>query len=73
MADLLLIRWCRADSMDSVARKFPPNQIHLSLSIPPSLNLSSGPSLDPMASRFLLMMEKKLVDWLQDILANEIE
>ncbi|WWD17466.1 hypothetical protein CI109_101907 [Kwoniella shandongensis] len=54
-----------------LARKFPSNQIHLSLSLPPSLTSQSGPSLDPYASKVLLVMEKKLGNWLSEVLAEE--
>ena len=54
------------------ARKFPSSQIHLSLSLPASLTSSSGPSLDPYASKILLVMEKKLGSWLQEVLAEEM-
>ncbi|ORX36825.1 hypothetical protein BD324DRAFT_651306 [Kockovaella imperatae] len=51
-----------------LARKYPPHQIHLSLSLPPGLTASSGTSVDPMASRILLLMEKKLCLWLDGVL-----
>jgi len=54
------------------ARKFPSSQIHLSLSLPASLTSSSGPSLDPYASKILLVMEKKLGSWLQEVLAEKM-
>ncbi|KAK8864237.1 hypothetical protein IAR55_001483 [Kwoniella newhampshirensis] len=54
-----------------LARKFPSNQIHLSLSLPPSLTSQSGPSLDPYASKVLLAMEKKLGNWLSEVLKEE--
>lgn len=49
------------------ARKFPSNQIHLSLSLPPTLTAPSGPSLDPSAGRTLLVMEKELGKWLEQV------
>ncbi|OCF43157.1 hypothetical protein I317_03001 [Kwoniella heveanensis CBS 569] len=54
-----------------LARKFPSNQIHLSLSLPSSLTSQSGPNLDPYASKMLLVMEKKLGTWLDDILKGQ--
>ncbi|WVR07208.1 hypothetical protein IAU60_004249 [Kwoniella sp. DSM 27419] len=54
-----------------LARKFPSNQIHLSLSLPSSLTSSSGPSFDPYASKVLLIMEKKLGSWLGEVLEAE--
>jgi hypothetical protein len=42
--------------------------VHLSLSLPPSLTASSGPSADPYASRTLLVMEKELGKWLAEVL-----
>ncbi|CAD6572453.1 MAG: hypothetical protein TREMPRED_000548 [Tremellales sp. Tagirdzhanova-0007] len=53
------------------ARRFPPNQIHLSLSFPTTLTSPSGPSLDPFASRVLLLLEKKLGLWLETLLEKE--
>ncbi|KAI9639594.1 uncharacterized protein MKK02DRAFT_39915 [Dioszegia hungarica] len=50
-----------------LARKFPSNQIHLSLSLPPTLTAPSGPSLDPSAGRTLLVMEKELGKWLEQV------
>ncbi len=55
----------------STARRFPPNQIHLSLSLPPTLTSQSGPSLDPYASKVLLLLEKRLGAWLEELLAQE--
>ncbi len=49
------------------AKRVPPNQIHLSLSLPASLTATSGPNLDPYASKALLVMEKKLVAWLGEV------
>ncbi|ORY32542.1 hypothetical protein BCR39DRAFT_376013 [Naematelia encephala] len=54
-----------------LARRFPPNQIHLSLSLPTSLTAQSGPSLDPFANKVLLVMEKKLVAWIEEVLNEE--
>jgi proteasome assembly chaperone 4 len=54
-----------------IARKFPSTQIQLSLSIPASLTSASGPSLDPFASKTLLIMEKQLGVWLGEVLAGE--
>ncbi|WWC70394.1 uncharacterized protein I206_104344 [Kwoniella pini CBS 10737] len=54
-----------------LARKFPSNQIHLSLSLPSSLTSQSGPNLDPYASKLLLIMEKKLVTWLSEVIEAE--
>ncbi|WVF71638.1 hypothetical protein IAT40_006446 [Kwoniella sp. CBS 6097] len=54
-----------------LARKFPSNQIHLSLSLPSSLTTQSGPNLDPYASKMLLVMEKKLGAWLDEILKGK--
>ncbi|WVQ99249.1 hypothetical protein IAU59_006381 [Kwoniella sp. CBS 9459] len=51
-----------------LARKFPSNQIHLSLSLPSTLTSQSGPNLDPYASKMLLIMEKKLGTWLDEVL-----
>ncbi|WVN88126.1 uncharacterized protein L203_103327 [Cryptococcus depauperatus CBS 7841] len=56
-----------ADRADSyAARKFPRQQVHLSLDLPASLT-QSGPSTDPYASKILLAMEKKLGDWLESL------
>ncbi|KAL1405427.1 hypothetical protein Q8F55_009058 [Vanrija albida] len=52
-----------------LSKRFPPNQIHLSLSLPSNLTAPAGPGLDPYASKALLVMEKKLVAWLGDVLA----
>jgi hypothetical protein len=41
------------------------------LSLPPSLSVQSGPTFDPYASKILLVMEKKLVIWLGEVLAAE--
>nr|ODN82552.1 hypothetical protein L203_05361 [Cryptococcus depauperatus CBS 7841]ODN97808.1 hypothetical protein L204_03231 [Cryptococcus depauperatus CBS 7855] len=49
-----------------LARKFPRQQVHLSLDLPASLT-QSGPSTDPYASKILLAMEKKLGDWLESL------
>ncbi|WWC61682.1 uncharacterized protein I303_104267 [Kwoniella dejecticola CBS 10117] len=54
-----------------LARKFPNNQIHLSLSLPASLTSQSGPNLDPYASKLLLIMEKKLGSWLSEVIEAE--
>lgn len=54
-----------------IARKFPSNQIHLSLSLPPTLTAPSASSLDPFASKTLLMMEKELGKWIGEILQTE--
>ncbi|TXT03839.1 hypothetical protein VHUM_04360 [Vanrija humicola] len=51
-----------------LSKRFPPNQIHLSLSLPSNLTAPAGPGLDPYASKALLVMEKKLVAWLTDVL-----
>jgi proteasome assembly chaperone 4 len=55
------------------AKRFPPNQIHLSLSLPSSLTAPAGPGLDPYASKALLVMEKKLGVWIADILSGKAE
>jgi hypothetical protein len=60
-----------ANNGDLVARKFPSNQIHLSLSLPASLTAQSGPSIDPFSSKVLLVMEKKLGGWLSEVLEKE--
>jgi len=57
----------------STAKRFPPNQIQLSLSLPSSLTAPAGPGLDPYASKALLAMEKKLGTWIADILAGKAE
>ncbi|WRT66182.1 uncharacterized protein IL334_003135 [Kwoniella shivajii] len=54
-----------------LARKFPNNQIHLSVSLDPSLTSQSGPNIDPYASKLLLIMEKKLTVWLSEVLEAE--
>ncbi|WWD02785.1 hypothetical protein V865_000827 [Kwoniella europaea PYCC6329] len=54
-----------------LARKFPNNQIHLSLSLPSTMTSQSGPNLDPYASKLLLVMEKKLGSWLSEVLEAE--
>ncbi|WWC89521.1 uncharacterized protein L201_004445 [Kwoniella dendrophila CBS 6074] len=54
-----------------LARKFPNNQIQLSLSLPSSLTSQSGPNLDPYASKLLLIMEKKLGTWLSEVIESE--
>ncbi|BEJ11976.1 hypothetical protein CspHIS471_0204360 [Cutaneotrichosporon sp. HIS471] len=53
-----------------LAKRFPPNQIHLSLSLPGSLTATSGPNLDPYASKALLVMEKQLVEWLTEVVGS---
>ncbi|KAK1924414.1 hypothetical protein DB88DRAFT_490327 [Papiliotrema laurentii] len=55
-----------------LARRFPTSQIHLSLSLPPSLTSASGPSLDPFASKVMLVMEKRLGAWLEEVLQRDI-
>lgn len=57
--------------LNFTARKFPSNQVHLSLSLPSTLTAPSGPSLDPFASRTLLMMEKELSKWIGELLEAE--
>ncbi|WVW83701.1 hypothetical protein I302_105722 [Kwoniella bestiolae CBS 10118] len=54
-----------------LAHKFPNNQIHLSLSLPSSMTSQSGPNLDPYASKLILVMEKKLGNWLGQVLEAE--
>ncbi|ODO08904.1 hypothetical protein L198_00643 [Cryptococcus wingfieldii CBS 7118] len=54
-----------------LAKKFPAHQVHLSLSLPPSLTQQSGSSIDPYASKILLVMEKKLGVWVGEVLAGE--
>ncbi|AFR92254.1 hypothetical protein C343_00117 [Cryptococcus neoformans C23] len=54
-----------------LAKKFPLNQIHLSLSLPPSLTNQTGQSIDPYASKMMLVMEKKLGKWIEEILSQE--
>jgi proteasome assembly chaperone 4 len=58
-----------------VAKRFPGNQVHLTLSLSSKLmnpnSQGSGSSHDPFASKVLLVMEKKMSAWLQDILDGE--
>ncbi|OWZ81147.1 hypothetical protein C365_00114 [Cryptococcus neoformans Bt85] len=54
-----------------LAKKFPLNQIHLSLSLPPSLTNQTGQTIDPYASKMMLVMEKKLGKWIEEILSQE--
>ncbi|CAK9786443.1 hypothetical protein CC85DRAFT_287080 [Cutaneotrichosporon oleaginosum] len=51
-----------------LAKRFPSNQIHLSLSLPASLTATSGPNVDPYASKALLVMEKRLVAWITEVI-----
>lgn len=60
-----------ADTSLGIAKKFPLNQIHLSLSLPPSLTNQTGQSIDPYASKMMLVMEKKLGKWIEEILSQE--
>ncbi|KAL0250678.1 hypothetical protein I308_102861 [Cryptococcus tetragattii IND107] len=54
-----------------LAKKFPSNQIHLSLSLPSSLTNQTGQSIDPYASKMVLVMEKKLGKWIEEVLSQE--
>ncbi|KAK4687857.1 proteasome assembly chaperone 4, partial [Tremellales sp. Uapishka_1] len=54
-----------------LAKRFPANQILLQLSLPASLTAQSGPSLNPYASKALLVMEKRLGVWLEELLVQE--
>lgn len=57
--------------LTDVAKRFPSNQVHLSLALPASLTAPQGPQLDPYASKALLVMEKKLGTWLVEVLGQE--
>ena len=70
-ADVMAGLQRHSSSADETARRFPSNQVHLSLSLPPTLTAPSGPSLDPFASKTLLVMEKELGKWLGEVLATE--
>ncbi|EKD05673.1 hypothetical protein A1Q2_00025 [Trichosporon asahii var. asahii CBS 8904] len=51
--------------------RFNPNQVHLSMSLPASLTTTSKQTMDPYASKAVLVMEKKLGAWIDDILEKE--
>jgi len=52
-----------------LARRFPQNQIHLSLSLPASLT-ESGSSAGPFPSKVMLMMEKRLCTWIEEVITH---
>ncbi|RXK38518.1 hypothetical protein M231_04150 [Tremella mesenterica] len=45
-----------------LARKFPGNQIHVSLSLAPSGSLQ-----DPLASKALMLVEKRVAEWISNL------
>ena len=57
--------------LTKIAKRFPGNQVHLSLSLSSKLLPSQGSAHDPFASKVLLIMEKKLSAWLGEVLASE--
>lgn len=51
--------------------RFAPNQVHLSMSLPASLTTASKQTMDPYTSKAVLVLEKKLGAWIDDILEKE--